>query len=150
MHRYFSLLILAPLLLAAAPDWQRKALAQAAPSIDKANHEWEQAIVTGDADVLSAPYDQNGIFIGPDGNEIRGRGAVRALYAKPRPSGMKVLKAHIHSVGRAAADPDDVYEWGSAIMTVEKDGKARQTSGRYLTVWHRAGPKWVITHNIAF
>ena len=97
---------------------------------------------------MAAPYAVNGIFVGPDGGEIRGRDAVRAMYAKPR--AVKVLKASIHSDGRVAADPDDVYEWGTARMTVERDSKSKQASGRYLTVWHREGKQWLITHNIAF
>ena len=148
MKRKTLLLAAAPLLLAAAPGWKQQALASAAPSIDKANEEWTRAIVTGDAEVLAAPYAANGIFVGPDGAEVHGRAAVRAMYAKPRT--VKVLKASIHSDGRVAADPDDVYEWGSASMTIERDGKSRSASGRYLTVWHSDGTKWVITHNIAF
>ena len=146
--RKIIVLAAAPLLMAAAPAWKSQALASAAPSIDKANEEWTHAIVSGDADVLAAPYAENGIFVGPDGSEVRGHDAVRAMYAKPRP--VKVLKASIHSDGRVAADPDDVYEWGSASMTVERDGKSRDASGRYLTVWHRQGKQWLITHNIAF
>lgn len=148
MKRKTFLLAAAPLLLAAAPGWKQQALASAAPSIDKANEEWTRAIVTGDAEVLAAPYAANGIFVGPGGAEVHGRDAVRAMYAKPRT--VKVLKASIQSDGRVAADPDDVYEWGSASMTIERDGKSRSASGRYLTVWHRDGTKWVITHNIAF
>ena len=56
----------------------------AAPFIDKANDEWTHAIVTGDADVMAAPYAADGIFVGPDGSEVRGRDGVRAMYAKPR------------------------------------------------------------------
>jgi uncharacterized protein (TIGR02246 family) len=136
------------LVIAAAPSWKSQALASAAPFIDKANDEWARAIVIGDADVMAAPYATNGIFVGPDGSEIKGRDAVRAMYAKSRAA--KVLKASIKSDGRVAADRDDVYEWGSATMTVEHDGKARQASGRYLTVWHRSGKAWEISHNIAF
>ena len=147
--RKLLLLAAAPLIIAAAPSWKSRALASAAPFIDKANDEWTRAIVTGDADVMSAPYEPNGIFVGPDGSEVRGRDAVRAMYAKPR-AGVKVLKASIHSDGRVAADADDVYEWGSASMTVERDGKSREASGRYLTVWHRDGSEWRISHNIAF
>lgn len=146
--RKLYLLIALPVLMAATPSWRHTTLASAAPAIDKANEEWTHAIVTGDADVMAAPYAPDGIFIGPDGSEIRGRDAVRAMYAKPRT--VKVLKASIKSAGRAAADPDDVYEWGTASMTVERDGRSKQASGRYLTVWHRSGTKWVITHNIAF
>ena len=145
-----SLLFLAaPLLVAAAPSWQSRAVASAAPFIDKANNEWESAIVTGNAAVLSAPYEKNGVFVAPDGTAIHGRAGVKTMYSR-RPAGVKVLRASIHSDGRVAADPDDVYEWGSAQMTVERNGKQRMSVGRYLTVWHRTGKQWLISHNIAF
>lgn len=146
--RRLLILTAALLLIAAAPAWQRETLAAAAPFIDKANEEWTRAIVKGDAAMMAAPYDANAVFIAPDGSEIRGRDAVQAMYAKPRAA--KVLNASIKSDGRAAADSDDVYEWGSATMSVERDGKTTTASGRYLTVWHRSGRQWVITHNIAF
>ena len=148
MTRLHVLICAMPLLVAAAPRWQQQALASAAPFIDKANVEWTRAIVSGDADVMAAPYESAGIFVAPDGSEVRGRDAVRAMYAKPRTA--KVLKASIKSDGRVAADPDDVYEWGTAQMTVKRDGKVKQASGRYLTVWHRTATQWRISHNIAF
>lgn len=140
-----------PFLAAAAPakDWKALALKSAAPDIDRANVQWTKAIVTGDADVLSAPYATNGVFIGPDGKSIHGKAAVRSMYAK-RPSGVKVVKATIKSDGRAAHGPDDVYEWGTAHMTIKRGKVVRQASGRYLTVWHRQGKHWLITRNIAF
>jgi ketosteroid isomerase-like protein len=147
-HKIF-LLAAAPMLVAASPSWHQQALSSAAPFIDNANNEWTRAIVTGDADVLSAPYASSGVFIAPDGTAIHGKAGVRAMYAR-RPAGVKVLKAAIHSDGRTAADADDVYEWGSAQMTVKRDGKLRDVVGRYLTVWHRIGKRWLITHNIAF
>ena len=139
----------APFLLAAAPTWQQRTMASAAPFIDKANNEWMRAIVTGNADVLSAPYANNGVFIGPDGTAVHGKSGVRTMYAR-RPKSVKVLSATIHSDGRAAADPDDVYEWGSAQMRLQSKGKTRLVVGRYLTVWHRSGKQWLISHNIAF
>jgi ketosteroid isomerase-like protein len=149
VKRHISLLAAAPLMIAAAPSWQHRALASAAPFIDKANDEWTRAIVTGDADIMSAPYEAKGIFLLPDGSEIRGKDAVRAMYAKPR-GAVKVVKASIHSDGRAAGDPDDVYEWGTATVTVKQGNKVSDKSGRYLTVWHREGDKWLISHNIVF
>ena len=137
------------LLVAAAPAWQAKTLASAAPFIDKANDEWTRAIVTGNSDVLSAPYADRGIFVGPDGSVSIGKAAVRAMYAS-RPAAVKVLRASIKSDGRAAHDPDDVYEWGTASMTVKRGDAVKQASGRYLTVWHREGGNWLITRNIAF
>jgi len=147
--KHSILVLAAPLLIAAAPAWQQQALSSAARFIDKANSEWERAIVTGDSSALSAPYAKDGVFITPDGTAIHGKAGVKTMYAR-RPSGVKVLHASIHSDGRAAADPDDVYEWGSAQMTVVRKGKQRMVVGRFLTVWHRIGKQWLITHNIAF
>ena len=149
MKHNFLLLAAAPLLVAAVPAWQQQALSSAAPFINRANSEWERAIVTGDSSTLSAPYAKDGVFITPDGTAIHGKAGVKTMYAR-RPSGVKVLHATIHTDGRAAADPDDVYEWGSAQMTLLSKGKQRMVVGRYLTVWHRSGRQWLITHNIAF
>lgn len=147
----FYFLAALPFLIAAKPasDWKQQALGAAAPYINKANAEWTRAIRTGDAAVLSAPYAEDGIFIGPEGTMFRGKNAVRAMYSR-RPTGANVLSATIHSDGRAAADPNDVYEWGTARLTVRRGKKVRQTGGRYLTVWHRDGKRWLITRNIAF
>ena len=147
----FLLAAIVPLIAAAspAPNWKQHALEGAAPFIDRANNEWTKAIVTGDAHVLSAPYAADGVFIAPDGGAVHGRSAVRSMYAK-RPAGVKVMKATIQSAGRAAADPNNVYEWGSARMTLKRGRNVRESSGRYLTVWHREGARWSITRNIAF
>ena len=149
MKRSMLILAAAPLLLAAAPSWQQKAIASAAPFIDKANSEWESAMVRGNAGVMSAPYAKNAVFIMPDGTAIHGRAGVKTMYSR-RPAGVKVLRASIKSDGRVASDPDDVYEWGSAQMTLQVKGKSRYVVGRYLTVWHRTGKEWLITRNIAF
>lgn len=143
------LIVAAPLILAAAPPWKEKALSSAAPFIEKANSQWARAIVSGDPKALSAPYSEDAVFIAPDGTAIRGKAGVRTMYAR-RPPGTKVLHATIRSDGRAAVDPDDVYEWGSAQMTVKLSGKESYVVGRYFTVWHRKGKAWLITRNIAF
>ena len=147
--KFFLAAIAAPVLIAAAPAWQQQALSSAAPFIDKANSDWTHAIVSGNAKVLSAPYATNAVFISPDGTAIHGKSGVQTMYSR-RPAGVKVLHATIKSDGRVAADPDDVYEWGSAQMTVLRKGKERMVVGRYLTVWHRSRGRWLITRNIAF
>ena len=149
MKRNILILAALPWLVGSAPSWQQKAIASAAPFIDKANSEWETAIVRGKADVMSAPYSKNAVFIMPDGTAIHGRAGVKTMYSR-RPAGVKVLRASIKTDGRVASDPDDVYEWGSAQMTLQSKGKTRYVVGRYLAVWHRAGKQWLITRNIAF
>ena len=150
MKRVVSILIASvPLLAAAAPSWQSQALASAAPFIDKANSDWSRAIVTGNAAMLSAPYAADAVFIGPDGTAIHSKAGVRTMYAR-RPAKVQVLNASIKSDGRAAADPNDVYEWGTARLTVKRGKTIVERSARYLTVWHRTGKSWLITRNIAF
>ena len=146
MRRMFVMAM--PFLMAAAPSWQQQALASAAPFIDKANEDWTRAIVARDSEQLAAPYDTNGIFVGPDGSVSIGKAAVKAMYAA-RPTSVRVLKAIIRSDGRVAHDMDDVYEWGTASMTVQRGPEVKQASGHYLTVWHRSGSRWLITRNIA-
>lgn len=150
MKRVVSILIASvPLLAAAAPSWQSQALASAAPFIDKANSDWSRAIVTGNAAMLSAPYAADAVFIGPDGTAIHSKAGVRTMYGR-RPAKAQVLNASIKSDGRAAADPNDVYEWGTARLTVKRGKTIVERSARYLTVWHRTGKSWLITRNIAF
>jgi len=150
VKRVVSILIASvPLLAAVAPSWQSQALASAAPFIDKANSDWSRAIVTGNAAMLSAPYAADAVFIGPDGTAIHSKAGVRTMYGR-RPAKVQVLNASIKSDGRAAADPNDVYEWGTARLTVKRGKTIVERSARYLTVWHRTGKSWLITRNIAF
>jgi uncharacterized protein (TIGR02246 family) len=124
----------------------------ASPFIDRANKEWETAIRTGDADALSRPYRDDAIFIGPDANPVRGRAAIRAMYAARAVGKKRIVAATIQSDGRIAAGQDDVYEWGSGWVSVESaDGTRSKAGGRYLTVWHRQSDgTWVIIRNLAF
>lgn len=127
------------------------AIDAASPFIAKANKEWEAAIQTGDADALSRPYHEDGVFVGPDGNAVRGRSAIRAMYAGRAASKTRIVAATIQSEARVAAGPDEVYEWGSGWMfTRAADGTRAKRGGRYLTVWHRqTDGTWVITRNLA-
>jgi uncharacterized protein (TIGR02246 family) len=123
----------------------------ASPFIARANKEWEAAIQTGDADALSRPYREDGVFVGPDGNAVRGRAAIRAMYAARAASKARIVDATIQSEGRVAAGPDEVYEWGSGWVFIQSaDGTRAKRGGRYLTVWHRQPDgTWVITRNLA-
>jgi hypothetical protein len=84
---------------ATAASQEVGAIDAASPFIAKANKEWEAAIQTGDADALSRPYHEDGIFIGPDGNAVRGRAAIRAMYAGRAASKTRTVAATIQSEG---------------------------------------------------
>jgi uncharacterized protein (TIGR02246 family) len=139
---------------AAAPPTappQVNAIDAASPFIAKANNEWQAAIQTGDADALSRPYHEDGVFVGPDGNAVRGRAAIRAMYAKRPASQVRIVDATIQSDGRVAAGPDEVYEWGSGwVFTQSADGTRAKRGGHFVTVWHRQPDgTWLITRNLA-
>jgi len=127
-------------------------LGAASPFIDRANKEWEAAIQMGDADALSRPYSEDAVFIGPDANPVRGRAAIRAMYAARAAAKKRIAAATIQSEGRIVAGPDDVYEWGSGWIFVQSaDGTRSKLGGHFLTVWHRqADGTWAIIRNLAF
>ncbi|HEX5182855.1 MAG TPA: nuclear transport factor 2 family protein [Allosphingosinicella sp.] len=145
-------MIVALLIALAAPEGAGdRVVASASPDIDRANAEWAVAIRSGDAARLAAPYAEDGIFIGPGGNVVKGRKAVEALYAAGARASSHIVGAGIKSGGRVAADANDVYEWGEAWLRVRAaDGKLTRRGGRFLTVWHLYGGHWMITRNIAF
>ena len=152
MKRMFIVMAAAALL--AVPDAAAAEAAnpvqEAAPFIDRANQEWGKAIVSGDVETIVAPYAEDSVFVLPDGRAMRGKAAIRQMYAS-RPKTTQIVDATASSDGRVAAGPDDVYEWGSASATVKTEGgAARHSLGRFLTVWHRQGDRWVITRNLAF
>jgi ketosteroid isomerase-like protein len=127
-------------------------VATASPFIERANKDWEVAIQTGDADMLSRPYREDAVFIGPDATPVRGRAAIRAMYAARAAAKRRIVAAAIQSEGRIAAGLDDVYEWGSGWIFIQSaDGTRSKVGGRYLTVWHHQPEGiWVITRNLAF
>jgi ketosteroid isomerase-like protein len=133
------------------PENTASVIRAASPFIDRANKEWGTAIQTGDADALSRPYRDDAVFIGPDASPVRGRAAIRAMYAARAAGKKRIVAATIQSDGRIAAGRDDVYEWGSGWVSVESaDGTRWKLGGRYLTVWHRQPDgTWVIIRNLA-
>ena len=74
------------------------AIDAASPFITKANKEWEAAVQTGDADALSRPYHEDGVFVGPDGNAVHGRSAIRTMYAGRAASKTRIVAATIQTV----------------------------------------------------
>src|SRR5690242_8879527 len=93
-------LILAAALSAASPDCA--ALQQSArPTIEHANADWLRALKAGDAAALASAYADDGIFITPDGEAVKGRGGVQAMYAAGGARGAAVTGGRIESQGLA-------------------------------------------------
>jgi len=135
-----------------APEHTAGAITEASPFIERANKEWETAIQTSDADALSRPYREDAVFVGPDATPVRGRAAIRAMYAARAAGKKRIVGAAIQSEGRVAVSPDDVYEWGEGWIFVQSaDGTRSKLGGRFFTVWHRQSDGiWMIIRNLAF
>jgi uncharacterized protein (TIGR02246 family) len=125
-------------------------VAEAQPAIDHANHDWLRAMKAGDAAAIAAAYAEDGLFVLPDGQVLRGRAAVQAFYAA---AGKRSALAGggISTLGLACADRDLVHEWGEGeVRTVGDDGAEEVRRASYLTVWRKVDGAWRIVRNLAF
>ena len=143
-------LILAAAVSAAQPDCA--SLQQSArPAIDHANADWLRELKAGDAQALAAAYADDGIFVTPEGEVVKGRASVQALYAAQGARGAEITGGGIESQGLACGGHGLVYEWGrGTVRTRGADGREVERAGAYLTVWKRVGDVWKIVRNMAF
>lgn len=129
-------------------------LASARADIEAANEAWLPGLRNRDAGSITAAYEDEGLFIAPDGAVTRGRAAITNMYAARFPSMREILGGDVVQEGMAVGAPDLIYEWGHAWveMAPEKEGGATaKRGGKYLTAWHRgADGHWRITRNLAF
>lgn len=138
-------LALAAALSAPACDAQ---IASARPAIEHANGDWLRALKAGDAAAIAAAYADDGVFVLPDGSQLKGPAAVEKLYARPVPG---IVAGGIESAGVVCGAEGLLYEWGQGSLTVRgADGRAQTRGGPYLTVWKRIGADWKIVRNLAF
>ena len=117
-------------------------------TVQKANAEWAEAMKTGDAVVIAAPYADDAVFVLPDGKALQGRAAIEALYRDGFAKGGLASATKIDSKS-LVRDDDLAYESGNADITVMRQGKPVTRGGRYLTVWQaQADGTWKIMRNL--
>lgn len=125
-------------------------VADAMPTIQRANSEWSEAMKTGDADAIAKPYAIDAVFVTADGNSIRGRTAIRDFYESGLNGKAAVVSAIIERRGTAVGDHGLVYEWGvGTVITRSAGGTLLTRGGPYLTVWKReVNGQWKIIRNV--
>jgi uncharacterized protein (TIGR02246 family) len=151
LARIFVIVMMLAATMAARPSGEGSdSVADAMPSIQRANTDWAEAMKRGDADVIAEPYAIDGVFIAADGTSIRGRSAIRDLYRARLAGKAPIVSASIERRGVAAGDRDLVYEWGSGTVTSRSAAGALEArGGAYLTVWKRRDSgRWEIIRNI--
>jgi uncharacterized protein (TIGR02246 family) len=145
------LTLLAAAVIAAATPACEARIAEARPTIDHANHDWLRAMKAGDAAAIAKPYAEDGLFVLPDGEVIRGRAAVEALYAAGSGNRAALVGGGVKTLGLACAGQDLIHEWGEGeVRTRGDDGAERVRKASYLTVWRKIGGDWRIVRNLAF
>jgi uncharacterized protein (TIGR02246 family) len=117
-------------------------------AVRKANAEWAEAMKTGDAAVIAAPYTDDAVFVLADGTCLHGRAETEKLYRDGFEKGGRASSTKIESKS-LVRDGDVAYESGFAEVGVVRDGKPITRGSRYLTVW-RAQPdgQWKILRNV--
>jgi uncharacterized protein (TIGR02246 family) len=119
-----------------------------AAAIGKANSEWAEAMKTGDAATIAAPYAEDGVFVRLDGSCVKGRASIETMYRERFAASGLASETKIESKN-LVVDGEMAYESGYGEATMKKEGKAATSGGRFLTVWRRqAGGDWKILRNI--
>jgi uncharacterized protein (TIGR02246 family) len=117
-------------------------------AIAKANSDYVEAMKTGDAAAIAAPYIDDAVFVGIDGGCTRGQAEIEKMYrARFERSGL-AKSARIDS-RRLVVDGNLAYESGYGEIGRLREGKLVVDGGRFLTVWQRQPDgEWKILRNI--
>jgi uncharacterized protein (TIGR02246 family) len=125
--------------------------ADARAAIARANGDWLPAMRRQDAKAIADVYADEGVFVLPNGDSVKGRAAIEQLmrdrFSRTGPVVGGTLKQDDLVVAGSM-----IYEWGHAEL--EMGGRADQSpsrvTARYLTVWQRdASGRWRIIRNLS-
>jgi uncharacterized protein (TIGR02246 family) len=115
----------------------------AAATIRKIGNDWAQNWNAGDLEKVVAVYAPDAVYLPPHHEAVHGRDAIREYLRGPRSHGVSDLAFDVTYIKQSS---DVAWDVGTYRMTVpQNDGTKREDHGKYLTVWKRAGTKWLIT-----
>ena len=134
--------------LLAAPPARVPPDARAA--IAAANAAWVPAMQRQDIAAIVEPYADDGVFVTPTGESVKGRAAIGQLMRDRFAKAGRMVAGTITQDGLVRVG-DLIYEWGHAEMRLAQAGVAETSAaGRYLTVWrHEADGRWRIARNLS-
>ena len=117
-------------------------------AIERANSDFVEAMKTGDAAAIAAPYADDAVFVGIDGACTRGRAEIEKMYrARFERSGL--AKSTRIDSRNLVVDGNLAYESGYGEIGRIREGKLVVDGGRFLTVWQRQPDgEWKILRNI--
>jgi len=117
--------------------------ATAATRILQIGNDWAQNWNAGDLEKVVAVYAPDAVYLPPHHEAVHGRAAIREYLQGPRNHGVSDLAFDVTYIRQSG---DMAWDVGTYRMSVPQSGGMRQEDhGKYLTVWKRAGTKWLIT-----
>jgi len=115
----------------------------AAAVIRQTGNDWAQHWNAGELDKVVAAYAPDAVYLPPHHEAVHGRDAIHQYLQGPLSHGVSDLAFDVTYIKQSGNVAWDV---GTYRMSVpQSDGTKREDHGKYLTVWKRAGTKWLIT-----
>lgn len=117
--------------------------ANAAAVIRTIGNEWAKRWNAGDLEGLVAIYAKDAVYLPPHHDAVHGREAIREYLKGPLSHGVSDLAFDVTYIKQ---DVNVAWDVGTYRMNVPQNaGIKKEDRGKYLTVWKRAGAKWLIT-----
>ncbi len=110
--------------------------------IRKMGTDWATNWNRGDLEKVAALYAPDAVYLPPHHEAVHGRDAIRAYLQSPRSHGVTGLAFDVTYIKQSG---DVAWDVGTYRMSVPAGDSPREDHGKYLTVWKRAGTKWLIT-----
>jgi len=118
-------------------------VASAVPTLRQIGDDWARNWNAGNLEQVVAVYAPDAVYLPPHHEAVHGRDAIREYLQGPRNHGVSGLTFDVTYIKQSGNVAWDV---GTYRMNVpQNDGSTREDHGKYLTVWKRAGTKWLIT-----
>jgi len=117
-------------------------VASATAIIRQIGNDWARHWNAGDLDKVVAAYAPDAVYLPPHHEAVHGRESIREYLQGPLSHGVAELAFDVTYIKQSDGVAWDV---GTYRMSVpQNDGTRREDHGKYLTVWKRAGTKWLI------
>lgn len=116
--------------------------ANAASMIRQIGGQWARHWNAGDLDAVVAFYAQDAVYFPAHHPAVHGRLAIHEYLRGPLRHGVRDLAFEVTYIKQSGQVAWDV---GTYRMNVpQSDGSTKEDRGKYLTVWKRVGPRWLI------